>query len=169
MKTLLFAPHPDDEIISCGGYLAKSIRRKNLVDIVYLTSSSPIRELEINKIKQFMGFNNVYLFNQEDRMLKTDNKLLKKLLKTIRDSKPDQIIIPHKNESDRDHKILSEILLDCVYLADSNFLLEKSDKPFRIKSILGYEVWTPISLPQLYIDITEFMQIKREAMKLYSS
>ena len=37
-KILVIAPHPDDEIIGCGGTIAKAIENNNNVYIQYLSS-----------------------------------------------------------------------------------------------------------------------------------
>lgn len=169
MKTLVFAPHPDDEIIGCGGYLAKLIAANNQVDVVYLTVPSEVRKVEIEEVKKFVGFSTVYLLDESERLIMSNESLLKKILHSIRESKPDQLVLPHRNESDRDHRQLAEIVSDCIYLASSDFLLAEPDEPHKVCSALGYEVWTPISSPQLHVDITDFMEIKRQAMQLYGS
>ena len=35
---IVFAPHPDDDIIGCGGSIARQLQQGNKVSIVYLTS-----------------------------------------------------------------------------------------------------------------------------------
>ena len=38
MKILIFAPHPDDAEIGCGGTIAKHIAKGDQVKIIYITS-----------------------------------------------------------------------------------------------------------------------------------
>jgi len=169
MKTLVFAPHPDDEIIGCGGYLAKLTQRGDLVDVVYITAPYQKRKIETNKVKKLMGFNKIYFFDEKERTILPNRLLLKKILHIIRNVKPNQMIIPHINETDRDHKILSGILQESVCLSNSDFLLEKQDSPWKVDFVIGYEVWTPISSPQLFVNITNVIKTKEEAMKIYKS
>ena len=56
-KILVIAPHPDDEIIGCGGTIAKAIENNNNVYIQYLSSGDRIekrREEEAKKVCSYM-------------------------------------------------------------------------------------------------------------------
>ncbi|MBU4283557.1 MAG: PIG-L family deacetylase [Nanoarchaeota archaeon] len=170
MRILVFAPHPDDEIIGCGGYLAKLISKGNCVDVAYLITPEERRLHELMTVKEFMGFDQVYLLNQgKGRFINKNKDLFGKILRSIRTSNPSLIMIPHKHEQDKDHSFLNEIVTECAYLCESDFLLEKNQKPTSIDIIIGYETWTPIQSPALYVDITDFMSKKRGAMMLYES
>ncbi len=171
LKYLIFAPHPDDEIIGCGGYLAKLIAKGNDVNIAYLTTPEKERVKEIEQVKKFMGFNNLHFLNQgKGRSLNKSENLLKILLNLIRESSPSVIILPHANEQDTDHSFLNQAAMECYsYLSGSNFLLDPEQKPVSIDTILGYEIWTPIISPALFINITDFMGKKKQAMELYTS
>ena len=41
MNVLIFAPHPDDEILGCGGYMALCADRGDEVTVVVVTSGHP--------------------------------------------------------------------------------------------------------------------------------
>ena len=35
-KILIIAAHPDDEVLGCGGLIAKNIRKKNKIRVIFL-------------------------------------------------------------------------------------------------------------------------------------
>jgi len=78
-KLLVFAPHPDDDVIGCGGTIANNTAQGNQVTIVYLTSGengslayspaelSVVREEEATRAASLLGVSDViFLRNQTD-------------------------------------------------------------------------------------------------------
>lgn len=71
MDILVFAPHPDDDILGCGGSIINHIKRGNAASIIYLTSGEAanpkikpqkllkIREGEAEKACQILGVSNL--------------------------------------------------------------------------------------------------------------
>lgn len=170
MKALVLAPHADDEIIGCGGYLAKMISGGIQVEVAYLTTPNDIRNDEIQKVKEFMGFSDLHLLNQGNgRYLRHNEELVGSMLSIIRRSAPRTMLFPHSNEQDKDHKFFYDLAIECSYLCASDFMLAPGETPVTIDNLLGYEVWTPIESPSLHIDISKFMSAKEQAMQLYSS
>lgn len=39
MKILIIAPHPDDEVLGCGGTIAKYASRGDLISVCYVTKA----------------------------------------------------------------------------------------------------------------------------------
>ncbi|MBN1792101.1 PIG-L family deacetylase [Candidatus Woesearchaeota archaeon] len=170
MKILVIAPHADDEIIGCGGYLAKLMSEGKNVDVAYLTTPSRIRRSETDAVQKFMGFARTFFLNQgPGRSLQNSSELTRDMLKVMRASSPNVLLFPHGCEIDKDHKFAYDLARECSYLCESDFQLTPSQKPVSIDILLGYEVWTPIADPQLGIDISQFMEKKRTAMRMYSS
>lgn len=170
MKTLVFAPHLDDEIIGCGGYAAKLISNGSTVDVAYLTTPDKLRTQEVQAVRNLMGFSKLYFFDQgPGRFLSKNEDLFKKVLSAIRTARPDLALIPHENEQDKDHALLNDVVRECSYLCEGDFLLQEGEDSTSIATILGYEVWTPIQNPALHIDITDLIEKKKQAMKLYAS
>jgi LmbE family N-acetylglucosaminyl deacetylase len=77
-KILVFAPHPDDDIIGCGGSMAKHISQGNRVQVVYLTSGEAgshkyskaelavIREGEARQATASLGIKDVNFLGMPD-------------------------------------------------------------------------------------------------------
>ena len=54
---LIVAPHPDDEILGCGGSIIKYIEKGCRVSVLYLSSGDSIekiRETEANRVCDFL-------------------------------------------------------------------------------------------------------------------
>jgi len=168
MKILVFAPHYDDEIVGPGGYLFKQIKKGNNIDVAFMSQIEDYRIEEVQPVLDFVGYEKVYHFNhQKPRLNYKTEDLIRKTLSAIRESTPSQILIPHSGEGDPEHSLLNNVVMECSFVCEQNYLLEKNQKPHSIESILGYEVWTPISKPSLFVDISDTISKKDEAMKLY--
>ena len=180
MKTLVIAPHADDEILGAGGTLFKRNSKKNN-SIYWLLVTMPRepeyekkfilkRKNQIKKIIKFVKFKG--FFNLELKPTELDRipkkKLIKKITEVINTVKPDEVFVPHYGDVHSDHKIISDIISTCT-------------KNFRfgfIKSILAYEVLSETNFnlnkknyfkPNYYEDISKFLDKKIKAMKIYKS
>lgn len=171
MKIVIFAPHPDDELIGCGGTILKNIEKGNSVEIVFITSGdlseSRVREKEIENIYKNLKIK-YHLMREKDRVFQYDKKTLEKFVRILRKIKPDIVYLPHKNEEDRDHKEAHKIIKEASWIACDTFM-PKMGKPCNIKKIISYEVWTPIKEPSYYENIDKFIKKKIELLKKYHS
>ena len=162
MKVMIFAPHPDDEAIGCGGSIAKHASKGNTVVIVYMTSDKK-REVEaLNGLKILGGGKQIFL---RQKNLKLKPELTKKIISIIKQETPDWIYIPHAAENNLDHRLANEIV--------NNAILEASfpgqARQYFVKRVLCYEVWTPISKFNYTEDITRFVKTKRSAILEHKS
>ena len=180
MKTLVIAPHADDEILGAGGTLFKRNSKKtNSIYWLLITMPSEPeyekkfilkREKQIKKIIKFVKFKGFYNLELKPTELYKipKKKLIKKITEVINTVKPDEIFVPHLGDVHSDHKIISDIISTCT-------------KNFRfsfIKSILAYEVLSETNFnlnkknyfkPNYYEDISKFLDKKIKAMKIYKS
>lgn len=178
MKILVVAPHPDDEVLGCGGIMKKYSKRGDEVYLCVVTQGySPdwseefLRNLregldQANRIlgtkeKFFLGFPTAKLDMIPQKEL---NDALFRLVETVQ---PDVIYAPSMSDLSRDHRCIFESLLVAV-----------RPKPgMHTPQVLCYEVlsetdWgTPLHnfVPNVYEDITNEFGDKIEAMKAYKS
>ncbi len=182
-KILVIAPHQDDEVLGCGGFIKKNIDDGNSVTILFITSGwsgiknkkisqndkIKIREIEAKKAGKILGIKNFIFLRKEDRSIYTDKTLLSELVKVIQTIQPNIILSPHQNDSDFEHKIINKLTKEAAWLAKEGVLISDLPPAQKLNRILFYEVWTPIVKPTLYVDITNQMNLKIEAMKQYES
>lgn len=181
MKVLVFAPHPDDELIGCGGSIAKHISKGHLVTVVYMTSGdagrttyskenlSIIREREAMEAATFIGINGLIFLKNKDGFLNCSQRNIKKVINIILYEKPQVIYIPHHVDRHKDHIITHKIVIEAVKKAADPYLQNSGSKPWAVKSILCYEVWAPLTKVSLTVDISEFIDIKIKALELHKS
>jgi len=178
---LIVAPHPDDDIIGCGGSIAKHCKAGNQVTIMYMTSGdaggihysreelATLREEEAQKAANHLGVNNLIFLRLADGYVEFNRENLIRITCILREIKPDIVYIPHSQEANRDHRITHQLLLEACQRAGAPFFPECGTQLWGIATILGYEVWTPIQDVYYSEDISEFMEQKRAALQMHVS
>ncbi|HNR66373.1 MAG TPA: PIG-L family deacetylase [Atribacterota bacterium] len=137
---LIFAPHPDDETIACGGYINESVKRGAEVHIVLVTDGNRrnlqvLRYLEFENATRTLGVpgeNLVYL-NYPDSRLALENceKLKEVLAEQIEKVQPDILLYPHPNDTHKDHSTVGTIIEE---------IMQQMKEKVGVKEyLLGYE------------------------------
>lgn len=177
MRILVIAPHPDDETLGCGGTLLKhATAGDSLYWIIVTKAYEPRwpkevierREQEIEQVSAAYGFEKRFRLTYPAARL--DTVPLEELLKSINDIvaevKPDWIYTVHTGDIHSDHRVVFEATMSAV-------------KSFNkgVQRLLSYETIsstdaTPpaaatVFLPNVYCDITGFIERKLEIMSLY--
>jgi N-acetylglucosamine malate deacetylase 1 len=180
-KILVFAPHPDDDIIGCGGSIAKHIKQGNSVSIVYMTSGEACdgkqdkkeiantREEEAKAAATILGVESLYFLRNPDGKLIYDQNKIATIVEIIRKEKPQIVYAPHARDGHRDHKATYRLVVDAITYAAGNTLQKYSGEPWHVQRLLCYEVWTPISHCDHSEDISEFIDIKLAALRNHQS
>jgi LmbE family N-acetylglucosaminyl deacetylase len=180
MKSIVIAPHPDDETLGVGGTL---IRRKSEGDSIAWVIATKItaetgwsselvqqREREIQQITAFYQFDEVYELGfpatQLDSVPARD--LINALSDVFKEYEPGEVFVPHPADVHSDHRVVFEAVVPCT-------------KWFRypsVKRVLAYETLSetdfgldPNSIfrPNFFVDIEKFLDSKLEAMSIYES
>lgn len=177
MRVLVIAPHNDDEVLGCGGTIAKYAREGHEVVICEVTAgdlNDPIVQLQKREAKNshdilgvartvFMDLPVVGLRELPTREINAA------FLKMVQEIKPEAAFIPHKGDMHIDHRMVTEaamVALRPVSCPD-------------LKEIYAYETlseteWNIPSadnafIPTVYSDITNEIDLKLEAMKCHAS
>jgi LmbE family N-acetylglucosaminyl deacetylase len=177
MKILVLAPHPDDEVLGCGGTIAKFASKKHYVHLCVVTkpyqpdwSKKFIeqRPKEITKSSQILGIKKVSFLNFPTVKLDTvpQKELNEAIGQVIKQFNPDEVYIPHIGDINKDHRLVAEAALVAL-------------RPGRktIKRVLAYETLSEtewgqeieVFTPNVFVDIKEFFNKKIKAMKSYQS
>jgi N-acetylglucosamine malate deacetylase 1 len=171
-NVLVLAPHMDDEVIGCGGTLAKHIARGAAVTVAFLTdggaggaaaagdrsgtSLTATRKREAHAALSALGVRHLEFLDAPDGHLASTPSLTDKLRAILATGRFDLVYLPFFLEEHPDHRAASQILLDATRGAD-----------LRLQC-LGYEVWTAL-FPNCLVNIDDTAQLKREALSHYRS
>jgi len=180
---LIIAPHHDDEVLGCGGSIAKKVAEGANVVVVYVTAgfsgvpdlrnkeeAIKLREKEAIKACKTLGVKKWFFLREGDRNLKFNLKTIQKLIKIIRIVNPNIVYLPHLKEGDFEHRLVSQMSQEALWMATSKYFPELGKvHEEKYESILFYEVWTPLTSPQFFEDISRFKDKKIEAIKCYST
>jgi len=181
MKIMVFAPHPDDELIGCGGTIAAHVRAGDEVAIAYLTSGEAgglnipldelrdIREGEARQGAEMLGVNGLIFLHFLDGYIDFSPECIRTLVRVIREQKADVVYLPHAQEGPRDHRMTYELGLEAVRRAGGPWFQDCGAEPWSVKHVLAYEVWTPIISPAYYNDITPWIDSKLSALRCHAS
>jgi len=180
MKILVIAPHPDDETLGCGGTL---LRHKNEGDEIYWNIVTGIseengwsnkavkeRESEIESVASKYGFSEVINFGLPTATIDLIpiSELVEKIANIYKKLSPEVIYVPYINDIHTDHQLISKVVQSTI-------------KWFRyphIKKVLMYETLSETDFnfsehktfsPNVYIDISNFLETKINIMKYYKT
>jgi len=172
-KILIIAPHPDDEVIACGGFISKY---HSQIDILCVNSSgikynwdtlsaeeiAQIRCDEFYDVAKLAEVNKVYVEKLwgEPVMIEKMKSHYKDYMAHFNMDDYDYILVPHKDDEHPEHKFVGNVLL--------KDLLKKQGYKDTLK-IMRYELWSPIPKPNYYEDITEYVNKKTELINAYKS
>jgi LmbE family N-acetylglucosaminyl deacetylase len=180
IKTLVVAPHPDDEVLGVGGTL---LRRKAegtstawliMTDIRAEGGWNPQQVLkrkdEIVQVAELFGFDRVFELGfpstKLDQIPMSD--LVSAVSAVFEDYSPSEIFVPHSSDIHSDHRITFDAVASSV-------------KWFRcpsIKRVLAYETLSETEFglepsksfqPNVFINIDGYLELKLRAMNIYSS
>ena len=181
MRVLVVAPHPDDDVIGCGGSIIRHIRKGHSVTAVYMTSGEAgslvhpkdelrrIREAEAREAASVMGYGDLIFLRNADGCLLADGEHLTSLVRIIRKKRPVMIYFPHAGEGCRDHRITHEICAEAVHRARGPWFQECPGEPWSVESVLCYEVWTPLQEVSYTEEISDCIDLKLEALHRHRS
>ncbi len=178
---LVFAPHPDDEVIGCGGRIRQHIQRGDRVIVAFVTSGeagdiaiqgdelASIRKTEASAAAKILGYSDLVWLELPDGGVAYSTDQVQRFATLIRNHKPDSIYCPHSDDAHPDHRATYQIVAEAVIRAAGNVFAAAGAEPWQIKNWLTYEVWTPLSQPQYAVAIDAEIGIKLAALQKYSS
>jgi LmbE family N-acetylglucosaminyl deacetylase len=185
MKVLVVSAHPDDEVLGCGGTLARHVAAGDEVSVLFLSEgvssrSTPgqqrdwtkeiaEREEFARRASAFLGFSIAgFLRHPNLRMRGLPMlDLVKQVDAVIRAEAPQVIYTHHAGDMNSDHGVAVEAVLTACRPVAS----------LSVRAIYAFEVlssteWNSPALaapfaPTRYVDITAFLERKIEAMACY--
>ncbi len=174
-SVLVIAAHPDDELLGCGGTVALHTRAGHSVTFVIVCEGESLRYGErgvnqkehIRRASERLGVQDVRLLGFPDQRLDTYSlvEIVTPLEQIIQEVKPQIIYCQYGGDINQDHQILFKALLIATRPTDDSIV---SLRAFDTAS--STEWGFPGSfMPDTYVDISETLETKLEAMACYVS
>lgn len=162
-KVLVFAPHPDDETLGCGGTLALLQRNNCAIKVVFVTDGSggslPEESVEIRRREAMaalstLGINDWLFLDEPDGNFRSHPKFEQQALEIMRQFQPDWLFVPSILDYHRDHVAIGQALV-------SIWQVHKT-----AKQLFFYEIWSPVPATHM-VDITSVIDLKQQAIRQY--
>lgn len=171
-KILAMGAHPDDMELEAGGTLAKFIKKGYEVYLLILTSGGytdmngntyfdeQLRNeaLEASKV---LGIKEVIFFDYHTTNLPGGGEIVSKVDALVDKIKPDVFISHHPFDSHQDHKAAADIMFAVSRQGRVKNVLSGSTLPYR-PNVFAFR-------PQFFVDITETIDLKKEAIRKYKT
>lgn len=180
MKTLVIAPHPDDETLGCGGTLLR--RKAEGAELGWLIvagiseqdgwSSDHVkqRDAEIAQVTKLFGFNQVFNLRLPTAHLDMlpMRDLVDQFSSVFKSFQPEEVLLPHRSDVHTDHRVVFDAAAAC-------------SKWFRypsVRLVMSYETISETEFgldadcafhPNCFVDISNFLDRKLEIMAVYQS
>ena len=180
MKVLVIAPHPDDEVLGAGGTIAKHAAQGDDVYVAIVTKGcQPIFSDEsVQKVRaecieadSLLGVKKTIFMDFPAAMIETVPRyeLNDAFIKLIKNIAPQQVYIPHRGDMQLDHKMVVDAAM--VALRPKYKHVPQKILSYETLSETGWDIPNPTNefIPNVYNDISEFLNKKIEAMKAFSS
>jgi|TARA_Y100000385_G_C13014857_1_gene603368 LmbE family N-acetylglucosaminyl deacetylase len=176
-KVLVIAVHPDDETLGVGGTLLKHKKDGDEIHWLICTSLSKEHEKYNSREKEIEKVYNEFRFNSLNNLrlltAKVDKYPIQDLIQSIssvfNEIKPNIVYLPFKGDVHSDHRKI----FDAAYSCTKSFRYPFIEKIYMMETLSETE-FAPsnnddIFIPNVFIDISDFLDSKIQIMKIYKS
>jgi len=177
MTLLVFAAHPDDEIIGCGGTIAKYVQKGRKVVIVIFShgeGSDPLKDPKIvteRRIKESLRASAVLGVKTVLFLGLSDLKFVSQLSKQATVKQVEAILRKYEP------KVIFTHTMDDphpAHRAVTNLIKKLSEKIKPKPQVYTFAISSPFrlfqrELPRLYVDVSQTFKLKEKALKMFKS
>lgn len=183
----MVAAHPDDEVLGCGGTIARHANSGDQVHVLIVAEGSTSRQQERDRAQvqdelsalakaaqtagTILGAAGVDLLDLPDNRLDSLDRLdlIKRIEEYVERHQPECVYVHHAGDVNVDHRRLHEAVVTACRPTPGHF----------VRRLLSFEVvssteWQPSGSapafqPTWFVDISDQWERKREALLSYSS
>jgi N-acetylglucosamine malate deacetylase 1 len=179
-RWLVIAPHPDDEVLGCGGTMARVADAGGEVHVAVVTRGQPpaFDEEMIVRVRAEAGEAHRHLAVRQTHWLDLPaaqlfetphSKLNNAITRLVHDLRPDTLLIPFLGDVHMDHQLIFT----------SSLVAARPHQAAYPRKILAYETvsetnWnaphlTASFIPNVYVDIEQTLERKLKAAAMFRS
>ena len=176
-KILVVAAHPDDEVLGCGGTMARHAQNGDKVYIVFMSDGVNSREnVKYNeenerrecakKASEILGAQTPKFFDFPDNMMDTVPllEIVKELEAYIQEYQPNIIYTHYKGDLNIDHQITYQAVMTACRPTPLSSITQIYS--FEILSSTEWSIASTFS-PTHFVDISDEFELKIKALKMY--
>lgn len=182
MRVLAIGCHPDDLEIGCGGTLRAYVKRGDEVYMCHVANGNrghkiikpdelrEIRHQEAENAANKIGAKRVYDLDISDLEVNaTDMNQKRKLIRVIKEIKPDVIITHAPQDYMQDHREVSQLVFDAEFGASIDHI-EEDLEAVEIAPLYYMDTLAGVDFnPHEYVDVTDHIDTKLEALACHES
>jgi len=165
-RLLVLAPHPDDEVIGCGGLIALHLRERRAVRIVVVTDGAEAGTRELREEETRRGVAHLGEGAEIEFLRFPDRGLGDEAADRIREQllafRPDLILVPSPHEIHPDHYALSRVFSELIQ-RDPIIAAD-----LAVARVAFYEVSSTIP-PNAIVDISDVAEAKYAGIAEHAS
>lgn len=179
MRVLVIAAHMDDEILGMGGTIAKHVAAGDEVTVCIACKRAYYHQFDPAVVEEekaaaqraavVLGYQDIRFLGLRDELL--DERLLDVIVpleECVLKLRPDIVYIHHRGDSNQDHRAVFQ----------ASMIACRTISQHKVPRMLAYEVPSSTEQappfpeygfqPNYYVDISQFLERKIEAMKAYA-
>jgi len=169
-RVAVLAPHPDDDVIGCGGTLYKHHLAGDKVTVIYLTDGargddsrgprsealSKKRRQEARETGELLGINHQVFLEFPDGELTATDKSVNRVYEALCQARAQAVFIPFFLDNHPDHRAANRIFARAIDLWKGPL------------AVYAYEVWSPLP-PNRLVEISSAVKVKEQAIRCHAS
>ncbi len=180
MNVLVIAPHMDDEVLGCGGVIARHKDAGDKVWVIFVAHRIYNHQFDEQRnrtemshalrAKDVLGYDEAVFLNLPDERLDGSvQDIIIPLEREVGKIKPDTVYVPFRGDNNQDHRAVFDA---------ARVVLRPSASPY-IKNIYMYEAPSSTEqsppllenafLPNYYVNILDHIEIKLKALACYET
>src|SRR3990172_4815928 len=168
-SVLVLAPHPDDDIIGCGGTLYTYHLKGADITAIYMTDGRKgnhlyaeeelvsVRKEETKRAAKIVGIDKLIFSDNRDSELAVTGNTIKQVHEVLGDSQPEAVFFPFVMDNHQDHIATARIFFSAARVMKYDPLCYM------------YGIWTPLPAYNVVSDITLCLETKLRALKEHKS
>ncbi len=181
MKVLFVAVHPDDETLGCGGTILKHHANGDEIFLMVITDVFESvcfdkefiakRKSQINSMSKAYNFKKIFnLKFPATQMHNIDfNDLIMKISSIINEVRPEIVYTVNRSDIHTDHQVASKAIMSCTKAFRYPFIKRILMYECISETEMAYPLAENVFLPNVYSDISDFIDKKMEIMRIYES
>lgn len=177
---LILAPHPDDEVLGCGGLIRKNSEMGHRVYVLIATRGSAVRysEERVANVRKealaahaILGVTETFFldFPAPDLDLVSKADLSNEITKILKKLEIEELFLPHRGDIHHDHQAIFNAGLVAARPTEGNTV----KKVYSYETLSETEWAAPFAsdafIPTYFVDVTAQFEHKLQAMEQFKS